>query len=165
MPPLSDDAMKQLWDWNFTNHKPTPDAIKKMEGLRSAAKAMKDAIIDMVPRSREQSLSLTNLETMLFYANAGIARNESEDGKIPETPPQAPVNIPVREDKPPLESPAERTSKITNDFTHKGKRYQRTLIESSDPNAEATEILTADGQEIPDEDFHTAQAAAKKIGE
>lgn len=161
MNPLTDDDMKQLWDWNFTNHKPTPDAIKKMEGLRSAAKAMKDAIIDMVPRSREQSLALTNLETMLFYANAGIARNENEDGKVPETPPKAPVNA-APEEKPPLEAPEERTSKITDDFTHKGKRYQRTLIESSDPNADATEILTADGQEIPDEDFHTAQSAARK---
>lgn len=79
MGPGSDDEQKQLWDWNFTNHTPTPEAIRKIEGLRAAAKAMKDAIIDMVPFGRDRSLALTSLEHMLFMANAGIARTENTD--------------------------------------------------------------------------------------
>lgn len=81
MPPLSDSDQKQLWDWNFTNHTPTPAALRKIEGLRAAAKAMKDAIIDMVPAGRDRSLSLTALEQTLFSANAGIARVENTDGE------------------------------------------------------------------------------------
>lgn len=76
-----DEQLKQLWDWNFTNHTPTPDAIKKMEGLRSTAKAMKDAIIAMSPHSRERSLALTNLEQVVFYSVAAIARTENTDGE------------------------------------------------------------------------------------
>lgn len=86
-----DEELKQLWDWNFTNHKPTAEAIKKMEGLRSTAKAMKDAIIGMAPHSRERSLALTNLEQVVFYSVAAIARTENED--------KTPVDDTPEEDK------------------------------------------------------------------
>lgn len=74
-----DEELKQLWDWNMTNHTPTPDAIRKMEGLRSTAKAMKDAIIAMAPHTRERSLALTSLEQTLFYSVAAVARTENVD--------------------------------------------------------------------------------------
>lgn len=82
------EDLKNLWDWNLTNHKPTPEAIRKMEGLRSAAKAMKNAIIDMVPSGREQSMALTSCEQMVFYAMAGIARRENEDITPPDDTPE-----------------------------------------------------------------------------
>ena len=80
MQPTTDpQAQKDLWHYNFTNHKPTADGIRKIEGLRSAAKAMADALIDLCPAGRDQALALTSLEQMLFHANAAIARTENED--------------------------------------------------------------------------------------
>lgn len=78
-PEVSPEDLKNLWHYQFTSHKPTAEGIRKIEGLRSAAKAMADAIIDMVPSGRDQALSLTNLEQMLFHANAGVARQYNED--------------------------------------------------------------------------------------
>lgn len=78
----ADAQLKETWNWNFTNHKPTEAAIRKIEGLRSAARAMKDAIIDMGTPSRERSLALTNLENTLFYAVASVARYETEEAEI-----------------------------------------------------------------------------------
>lgn len=86
-----DEELKQLWEWNFTNHTPTPAAIRKMEGLRSTAKAMKDAIIMMAPHSRERSLALTSLEQTLFYSVAAVARTENVD--------RTPVDDTPEEDK------------------------------------------------------------------
>src|SRR5690606_4522653 len=31
------EKLKKLWDYNLTNHKPTPEGIRKIEALRSAA--------------------------------------------------------------------------------------------------------------------------------
>lgn len=70
-----------IWDYNFTNHKPTDEGIKKMEHLRLKAKELSVAILASTTPSREQSLALTNLETALFYANAAVARVETEDNR------------------------------------------------------------------------------------
>lgn len=77
-------SAKEQWEYNLTNHKPTEDAIRKIEGLRSAAKAMSAAIIDLVPQGREQSLALTKNEEMLFHAVSGLVRTENEDKTIEE---------------------------------------------------------------------------------
>jgi hypothetical protein len=42
--------------------------------LRDAAKEYADAIVELVPTSREQALALTKLEECVMWANAGIAR-------------------------------------------------------------------------------------------
>lgn len=94
MQPQTDPtAQKELWHYNFTNHKPTEEGIRKIEALRSAAKAMSDAIIDLCPGGRDQALALTSLEQMLFHANAAVARTLNED--VAGTP---------EEDKPKQES-------------------------------------------------------------
>lgn len=77
--PPDPQSLKDQWHFNLTNHKPHESTLKRIEGLRSAGKAMADAIIDMTPASREQSLALTHLEQMTMYAVAAIARNETED--------------------------------------------------------------------------------------
>lgn len=79
--PLQGQNLTELWDFNLTNHKPTSKAIEKIERLREAAKAYVNAIIELTPQSREQSLALTNTETANFYAVAAIARKENEDVK------------------------------------------------------------------------------------
>lgn len=62
----------------FTHHSPSPDQIERYEQLREEGKQLAAAIILMTPKSREQSLALTKLEEVIFFANAAIARNENE---------------------------------------------------------------------------------------
>lgn len=63
---------------NFTYHKPTSIQQKRYELIRSEAKDLADKILIYCPESRERSLALTNLEQSVMWANAAIARNESE---------------------------------------------------------------------------------------
>lgn len=72
-------GLKNLWDYNLTNHKPTPEGMRRMEALRNTAKAMANAIIEMTPPGRDQALALTSLEQMNFHAIAAVARTMNED--------------------------------------------------------------------------------------
>lgn len=63
---------------SFVYHPPKPE-LKQPERyveIRTWAKRTAEAIMMNVPPSRERSLALTNLEQAMFWANAGIARNE-----------------------------------------------------------------------------------------
>jgi len=64
---------------NFTYHKPHGDQPQRYQQLRDAAKQFAVAIQNLTPESREQSLAITNLEQAVMWANAAIARNESEE--------------------------------------------------------------------------------------
>lgn len=61
---------------NFTYHAPKEDQPERYERIREAGKVFALLIHDLTPHSREQSLALTNLEQVVFWANAAIARNE-----------------------------------------------------------------------------------------
>lgn len=61
---------------NFTYHPPKPGQQEKYVALREKAKELAYLISEVVPQSRERSTAITNLETAVFWANAGIARNE-----------------------------------------------------------------------------------------
>lgn len=63
----------------FTYHKPFGDQQDRYVALRDEAKAVAYRIVELVPPSRERSLALTKLEEAIFWANAGIARNEKEE--------------------------------------------------------------------------------------
>jgi hypothetical protein len=60
---------------NFTYHAPKEGQPEKYVALREKAKELAYLIAETVPPSREQSTALTHLETSIFWANAGIARN------------------------------------------------------------------------------------------
>lgn len=60
----------------FTYHPPKNDQQTRYVILRDEAKALAFRIVVLTPKSREQSLALTKLEEAVFWANAGIARNE-----------------------------------------------------------------------------------------
>lgn len=60
---------------NFTYHSPKEGQPEKYQKLREEAKKLAYLIKELVPAGREQSVALTNLETAIFWANAGIARN------------------------------------------------------------------------------------------
>lgn len=60
---------------NFTYHAPKPGQPEIYEQIREKAKELAYLIDSQVPKSREQSLALTNLEQAVMWANAGVARN------------------------------------------------------------------------------------------
>lgn len=61
---------------NFKYHQPKPGQNEKYEAIRAKCKELAYLIDDQCPSSRERSLAMTNLEQVMFYANASIARNE-----------------------------------------------------------------------------------------
>lgn len=63
---------------NFTYHPPKGDQVGRYNVIRSTAKVLAEIILASTPASREQSLALTNLEQSVMWANAAIARNETE---------------------------------------------------------------------------------------
>ena len=68
----------------YTYHAPVGNQQQHYEYLRLFARGLAQEILDRVPESRERSVALTNLETALFWANAGIARNkpQSDDAEV-----------------------------------------------------------------------------------
>ncbi len=73
-PAADPQSLKDLWHYNLNPGAVTPEGLRKIAALRSAATAMADAIIDLVPPGRDQALALSKNEEMSFHANAGIAR-------------------------------------------------------------------------------------------
>ncbi|HQZ81641.1 MAG TPA: hypothetical protein PLR83_00345 [Pyrinomonadaceae bacterium] len=63
---------------NFTYHEPIKDQSIRYGRLRNYAREMAEQINQLCPESREKSLAFTNLEQALMWANASIARNETE---------------------------------------------------------------------------------------
>ena len=63
-------------DSAFTYHPPKGGQGEKYVILRDAAKKLAELVILYTPPSREQSLALTKIEEMVFWANAAIARHE-----------------------------------------------------------------------------------------
>ena len=63
---------------NFTYHKPFGTQPQRYEQVRAKAKEYAEYLVSNTPVSREQSLALTKLEEAVFWANAAIARNESD---------------------------------------------------------------------------------------
>lgn len=64
----------------FTYHAPHGDQPIRYERIRFGARDLATLIDQSVPDSREKSLAMTKLEEAVFWANAGIARNERSDG-------------------------------------------------------------------------------------
>jgi hypothetical protein len=60
----------------FTYHAPKADQPQRYVQIRDEAIALAQTIVKLTPASREQSLAITKLEEAIFWANAGIARNE-----------------------------------------------------------------------------------------
>jgi len=65
----------------FTHHLPAGNQAQKYEAIRKQGLAMAEFIVATSPESREQSLAITKLEEVVFWANAAIARNEAQGDK------------------------------------------------------------------------------------
>lgn len=61
---------------DFRYHAPRDDQLARYQRIREVARALAHELVDLTPPSREQSLALTKLEEVVFWANAAIARNE-----------------------------------------------------------------------------------------
>lgn len=61
----------------FTYHPPVEGQPERYQAIRAAALDLAILINNTTPASREQSLSLTALDEVVFWANSAIARNES----------------------------------------------------------------------------------------
>lgn len=75
-PPTEKEA--QRLKTNFTHHPPIGDQADRYQLIREYGAALADVIVGCCPPSRERALALTNVEQAVMWANAGIARNESE---------------------------------------------------------------------------------------
>lgn len=64
-------------DRNFTYHVPVGTQADRYTEIREHAKRFAHLIVQKSPASREQSLALTNLEQVVMWTNAAIARNEN----------------------------------------------------------------------------------------
>lgn len=74
---LTEQRKKELKN-RFTYHKPKEgsDQAERYEKIRRLAKEYATELVTTTPLSREQSLAITHLEEVVFWANAAIARNE-----------------------------------------------------------------------------------------
>lgn len=69
---------------NFTYHPPFGTQLARYTTLREDAKSLAISIQTRCPDSREKSLALTKLEEAVFWSNAAIARNETDDQSRPD---------------------------------------------------------------------------------
>lgn len=67
-------------DNRFRAHAVDAEGVECMEAVRDAARDLAVRICQVAPAGRERSLALTRVEEAMFWANAGIAREERSDG-------------------------------------------------------------------------------------
>lgn len=67
---------KEQIEHAFTYHPPKPGQPERYAAIRDKAKELALLIDAECPDSREKSVALTNLEQVVMWTNAGIARNE-----------------------------------------------------------------------------------------
>ncbi len=61
---------------DFVYHAPTEGQPEKYQAIRATAKNFARDLLTMVPEGRELSTALTKLDEVVFWANAGISRND-----------------------------------------------------------------------------------------
>ncbi len=59
----------------FMHHKPSAEVGDKMSDIRQSCCTLAQQIVNTTPEGREQSLAITKLEEVMFWANAALARS------------------------------------------------------------------------------------------
>lgn len=62
----------------FYHHPPKGDQGERYGEMRHMHLVLAQHVVKATPPSREQSLAITKIEEAMFWANAAIARNETE---------------------------------------------------------------------------------------
>jgi len=70
--------MKDLIERLFMYHPPKNDQPQRYEAIRAEAKVLAQLIERICPNSRERSVAITKLQSVVMWANASIACNEKE---------------------------------------------------------------------------------------
>lgn len=78
------EADQKKLENGFTYHHPLPGQKERYELIRNLARHYTDLLTQICPASRELSLSITNIEQAVMWANAAIARNETEPIELGE---------------------------------------------------------------------------------
>lgn len=65
----------------FTYRPPDEDRRRRHEMTRAACLILADTLNNALPEGREKSLAITNLEQVMFWGNAAIARQQDDDGE------------------------------------------------------------------------------------
>lgn len=74
---INDQLFEKLWSDRVKHHPSKHDGIiAKHEDFREAVFKMGLIINTLVPNCQEKDLALTKLEEVMFWGNAGIARNQ-----------------------------------------------------------------------------------------
>jgi len=71
--------MNPVINHNFKYHPPTGAAVENHQRVRDAAKALAEAIDNLLPPAagREKALAITKCEEAMMWACAGIARHSN----------------------------------------------------------------------------------------
>lgn len=72
--PPGDDVDLHDLTTRFNFHPATPDTGPKHDKARTLCRQLAAELNELLPEGREQSLAITNLEIVMFWANAAIAR-------------------------------------------------------------------------------------------
>ena len=67
----------------YAYHKPSGSGIDKIARLRQAFSDLHDLVEELSPKSREQSVALTNLETTAMWAIKAVVCNDPESEVAP----------------------------------------------------------------------------------
>lgn len=63
---------------NFKYHKPLEENIDKFTELRGEARTFAETVMSLVPECAERTLAFRKIEEAVMWANAGLARNQTE---------------------------------------------------------------------------------------
>lgn len=72
---LTSEKIDALYN-RFKQHPHKEGQSERYQQIRHHAKVFASLVLQCVPDSREQSIALTKIEEVMFWSNAGIARNE-----------------------------------------------------------------------------------------
>lgn len=78
---VTENFLKELEN-RFTYHAPASNQVKRYFILRKAVLTLATEIVTLTPPSREQSIALTKLDEVMFFANASIARTEKVEENV-----------------------------------------------------------------------------------
>lgn len=73
------EELKARLSRSLTNQPPSPVQIHRIELLRGVGKDLGNAIVELCPLSREQSLALTHLEDAIMWAVKSIVLEQEGD--------------------------------------------------------------------------------------